>query len=418
MKVTFGFKKLLSKGKRGQIREKWKFDSKSALLAPPIVTELDNSGKKNIVFGTSDGKIYSLDRDARIDWMFNAQEHIEQAELMFFDVETAHSIQSSPNIYDINGDNKKEIVFGSEMGAVYALSSDGKLLWKFKADGSVRGAVLIKDINGDGKPEIVFGSGDNHLYILNADGKLLQKHDIGSQIESTPEVLGDKIIFGSNDGYINCIKNNGDEVWKFKTDDKVVAQPAIGKIIGDDKNYIVIGSLDHYMYVLEETGELLWKFRTGGAIYSKAALVDINNDKKLEIIFGSCDNSVYALGCNGEKIWSYETDFWVVAPVIVTDIDKDGHLEIIAGSYDHNIYILDAKGNYMLDYVPGLSGVMQQTGSYSDVVTSEPGKVTGKKIWQYQADGVVVGCAFIDDNKNIIVNTRPGKVNNLEHLEG
>jgi len=415
VKITFGLKRLLGKGKRGQIKEKWKFDSKTSLLAPPIICDFANTGQKNIVFGTNDGKIYSLDKDGAVKWVFDAKEQVDQVELMFFDVETANSIQSSPNIYDLNGDGKKEVVFGSEMGVVYAVNHQGKALWKFKADGSVRGSVVIKDINNDGKAEVIFCSGDTHLYILSAHGELLQKHEIGAQIESTPGTIGDKIIFGCNDGTIHCITQAGHEIWTFKTEGKVVAQPAIGKIFGDEKNYIVIGSLDHYLYTLNLEGELVWKFKTDGAIYSRATLADINRDKKLEIIFGSCDNNVYALQCTGEKIWSYETDFWIVAPVIVDDIDKDGNLEIIAGSYDHNIYILDAKGNYMLDYVPGLSGVMQQAGSYTDVMTSEPGKVTGKKIWQYQADGVVVGCAFIEETKNIIVNTRPGKVNNLEH---
>ncbi|MBU0471678.1 MAG: PQQ-binding-like beta-propeller repeat protein [Nanoarchaeota archaeon] len=417
MKVAFGFKKLLNKGKRGQIQEKWKFDSKSSLLAPSIVADLDNSGKKHILFGTNDGKIYALDKEANVKWMFNAQEQVDDVELMFFDVETAHSIQSSPNIYDINGDGKKEIVFGSEMGTVYALSFEGELIWKFKAGGSVRGGVIIGDVNEDRKPEIIFGSGDGHIYILNNEGQLIEKYEMGSNIESTPNIIGEKIIFGTNDGHIYCIKHTGEELWKYKTEGKITAQPSIGKIFGDEKNYVIIGSLDQHMYAFDEQGELIWKYKTDGAIYSKAALADINNDKKLEIIFGSCDNNVYAISCTGEKIWSYETDFWIVAPVIVDDIDKDGELEIIAGSYDHNIYILDAKGNYMLDYVPGLSSVLQQTGSYSDVVTTEPGKIVGKKIWQYQADGVVVGCAFIDDEKNIVVNTRPGKINNLQHQE-
>ena len=200
----------------------------------------------------------------------------------------------------------------------------------------------------------------------------------------------------------------------MKTNGKVVAQPAISQILEDSIHYTIIGSIDQNLYMINESGEVVWKFKTGGAIYSRVSLADIDNDKKTEIIFGSCDNNVYALRSNGDKMWSYETDFWVVAPVIVGDIDNDGHLEIIAGSYDHNIYILDARGKYMLDYIPGLAGVMQQTGSYSDIMTSEPGKIIGKKIWQYQTEGVVVGCAFVNET-NIIVNTRTGKVNDLMH---
>jgi outer membrane protein assembly factor BamB len=178
---------------------------------------------------------------------------------------------------------------------------------------------------------------------------------------------------------------------------------------------VVIGSSDHILYVLDDAGELFWEYKTQGAILAKACLSDINNDNKLEIIFGSCDNNVYALTPDGEKMWSYETDFWIVSEPIVEDIDDDGKKEIIIGSYDHNLYVLDSEGSYILDYMPGLGGVVHQTGHYSSIITQEPGKVTGKKIWQFKTEGIIVGCAYIPEDKSIVVNTKPGLVNDLVH---
>jgi len=413
MKVTFGLKKNPEVRKSGQLKQKWDFNTESTLLAPPIIYEHKKEGRKSIVFGTKEGKIYSLDKDSKVNWIFDAEESTDDLELMFLDVDTANSIQSPPNIHDLTGDGNKEIVFGSERGAIYAINHEGKQIWKYMSEGSVRGGVIIKDIDMDGKPEVIFGSGDKHLYILTHDGKLKKKIEIGSGIESTPEIIGTKILIGTNEGELHCLKSNGETDWVFKTEGKIAAQASVGKIKGTEEELIVVGSTDHYMYMLNQDGEMIWKYKTNGAIYSKAALADINRDKKLEIIFGSCDNKVYALDHKGDHIWSYETDFWVVAPVIVTDLDDDGKLEIVAGSYDHNLYILDAKGNYIMDYIPGLAGVMQQTGSYTDVITSEPGKTVGKKIWQYQTEGVVVGCAMIPDSGEIVVNTKPGKIKNL-----
>jgi len=416
MKITFGLRKILGQ-KSGQIKKKWAYDAQSTLVAPPTVCNLGNQDQKNIIFGTKEGKIFLMNKDSQVQWVFDAKEQVDQVELMFLDVETANSIQSPPNIYDIDGDGKKEILFGSEMGFVYALNYEGKPIWKFNAEDAIRGGLIIKDIDGDGKQEIIFGSSDRNIYILSNKGKLIEKIEIEEEIESTPEILGNKIIFGTNKGTIHCIRTDGEKLWTFQTNEKIIAQPSIGKIQGDENNYIIIGSQDQRLYCLSEQGEEMWNFKTDGAIYSKAALADINNDKKLEIIFGSCDNKVYALDSKGEQIWSYETNFWVVAPVIVTDIDNDGKLEIIVGSYDHNLYILDAKGNYMLNYVPGLSGVMQQTGSYSEIATSEAGVTVGKKLWQYQTEGIIVGCAVIDEDKEIIINTEKGSVDNLKFEE-
>ncbi|HEY9705290.1 MAG TPA: PQQ-binding-like beta-propeller repeat protein, partial [Allocoleopsis sp.] len=124
---------------------------------------------------------------------------------------------------------------------------------------------------------------------------------------------------------------------------------------------------------------------------------------------------VYAIDSNGKKLWNYETDFWIVTSPIIADLDGDGKLEIVVGSYDHNIYVLDSEGSYVLDYVPGVSGIVSQTGHSGEAITSGPGKTKGKKIWQYKTDGVVVGCAYLSGEKNLIVNTESGSIKDLIH---
>ena len=418
-KITFGFKKL-SKKRSGRIDLKWDFDAQSAISSPPLVADIDNDGKKEIVFGTKKGKLFVLDADSGIKWFYDSNEKVDEVELMFLDTDTVSSIEAPPNVGDINGDGRNEIVFGTELGTIYVLDDKGKLLWKYKAGGPVRGQILLYDLYEDDDVKIIFGCYDSKLYVLNNKGKLVWRFDAGSPVQSTPGIMHKEkpcIVFGADDGKVFCVDRKGDMRWEFKTKDKIFAQPAIGKLFGDDRLFIVIGSNDHYLYVLDEAGELFWNYKTEGAILAKACLADINDDKKLEIFFGSCDNNVYALSPQGDRLWSYETDFWVASEPMVKDIDGDGKKEVIVGSYDHNIYVLDSEGSYVLDFVPGISGVVQQAGHYSDIITQEPGKVAGKKIWQFRTDGIIVGCAYIPDNKSIVVNTKPGKVNDLVHKD-
>ena len=418
-KITFAFKKL-SKKRSGRIDMKWDFDAQSSITSPPLVADIDGDGKKEIVFGTKQGKLFVLDLNSQIKWFYDSNEKVDEVELMFLDTEGVSSIYASPNVADIDGDGKKEIVFGTELGVVYVLNDKGKLVLKYKAGGPIRGQVLLYDLYEDDDVKVIFGCDDNKLYVLNSKGKLVWRFDAGSPIGSTPGIMHKEkpmIIFGANDGHVFCVNKQGDLVWKFKTKDKVFAQPAIGKLFNDDRIFIVIGSNDQRLYVLDEAGELFWDFKTQGAILAKACLADLNNDKKMEIVFGSCDNNVYALTPYGDKLWSYETDFWVANEPIVEDIDGDGRKEVIVGSYDHNVYVLDSEGSYVLDYMPGLSGVVHQAGHYSDIISKDPGKVTGKKIWQFKTDGVIVGCAYIPDDKSFVVNTKPGKVNDLVHKQ-
>lgn len=419
-KITFAFKKLAKK-RVGRLDRRWDFDAQSSIASPPLIADIDGDGKKEIIFGTKKGKLFVLDSDSGIKWFYDSTEKVDEVELMFLDVDNASSIHAPPNVADINGDGRNEVVFGTELGVVYMLDDKGKLLWKFKAEGPIRGQILLYDLYEDDDIKVIFGCGDNKLYVLNSAGKLVWRFDAGSPIQSTPAIMHKekpRIVFGADDGQVICVSSKGDMVWRFKTKDKIFAQPAIGNLFNDDRIFVVIGSSDHHIYALDEAGELFWDYKTEGAVLAKACLADINNDKKLEILFGSCDNNVYALSPSGDKLWSYETDFWIASEPVVEDIDGDGKKEVVVGSYDHNVYVLDSEGSYVLDYVPGLSGVVQQAGHYSDIITQEPGKVAGKKIWQFRTDGLIVGCAYIDHDKSIVVNTKPGKVDDLVHKRG
>ena len=406
--------KKLSGKKLGKIEKKWVFDIPSSISSSPIAAEI-TKGKVGIAFGTHDGKMYMLGDDAKIKWLYSIQEKIDEIQQMFLDEETAKSIYASPTFADINKDGKKELLFGSDIGKFYALNSLGKLLWNFKTNGEIRSSALVQD------NMIIFGSNDKNLYTLNSKGKLLWKFKADSGIESSPAILKGKktqIIFGSNNGKIYSLNTKGKLLWQFKTNGKITAKPAIGDIYANKKNYIVIGSADNNIYALNENGKLEWLYETEGRICSKACLADINNDKKLEIIFGSCDDNIYCLSCKGSKIWSYETDFWVVATPLVLDIDNDGKLEVIAGSYDNTVYVLDAEGMFLLDYMPGVSGVTQQPGHYHDLITSEPGGYVGKKLWEYKTEGMIVGSTFITNNKKqkeMIIGIKKGKLDNLTY---
>jgi outer membrane protein assembly factor BamB len=405
--------KKLSGKRLGKIEKIWVFDASSSLSCSPIADEI-SKGQFGIIFGTQDGKIYHLGEDAKIKWFYSIKEKIDEIQQMFLDEETANGIYSSPTIADINNDGKKEILFGSDIGIFYALNSSGKLLWKFKTGGEIRSSPVF--FNG----MIIFGSNDKKLYALNPKGKILWKFKADSEIESDPCFIKGKksqIIFGSNDGTIYSLNSKGKLIWQFKTKGKITAKPAIGDIYGNKKKYIVVGSADNKLYVLDDKGKLNWTYETEGRICSQACLADINNDGKLEILFGSCDDNIYCISCSGSKIWSYETDFWIVASPIVIDLDNDGKLEVIAGSYDGSVYVLDAEGSFLLEYMPGISGITQQPGHYDDVITTKPGNYIGKKIWEYKTEGMIIGSTLINGKKakQIIVGIKDGKIDNLSY---
>jgi len=394
---------------------KWRFDSQSHLLASPTIADLDGDGREEVLLGTYDGRLICLDSSSVVKWVFKVQENVSLKESLFLDQDLMFCIHASPTVADVDGDGRLEVVFGTESGGVYVLDDAGRLKWKFAAGGPVRGSVLTHDLLKDGKKVLVFGALDGFLYVVDSKGRLLWRFNAEAPIQSSPSVLEDKgvmFFFGTDDGSVCAVSEEGRLLWRFKTEDKVLAQPVVGELY-KGSTFIIVGSTDYSLYVLSLKGNLCWSFRTEGSIISRATLADVDGDGTLEIIFGSCDNNVYALTAEGDKLWSFEADFWIASAPMVTDVNGDGHLEVVVGSYDHKVYILDGRGSYSLDFVPGLSGVVNQAGGHTELLTRESGQVVGKKLHEVKLDGMVVGCGWSSVEKSLVVNTKIGKVDEV-----
>lgn len=408
----FNLQKAMSQHK-GRVFEKWVFDAHSPLLSSASIADIDGDGNPEVIFGTKEGMIHCLDHESKEKWRYSMGETVSGEDAYFYDLEKLHAVSNEPAIADLNADGKKEVVFGADDGFVYALSGTGKLLWKFEVGGMIKSKPKVIDIDNDGFPEVIVTSTAKKLCIISHDGKSIASYDTPVGSQATPGILRGKdgkqtiIVFGLDDGSLHAVNTKEEQLWTFKTGEKITAEP----VFVDDM--ILVGSWDGSLYALNMQGECRWRFRTQGAIYNKAVVGDINNDKKKEIVFGSCDNSVYALTLDGEKLWSYETDFWVMAHPVLHDIDNDGNVEVIVGSFDSKMYVLEGSGSYEMDYVPGISGIMHQAGHYADLLSSAPGDRQGKSIWQYKTKGMIVGCSLLDDE--LVLNVKSGFVDALNH---
>jgi outer membrane protein assembly factor BamB len=245
-----------------------------------------------------------------------------------FPVIVGDIILSSPALEDINGDGKKEAVFGTDKGNVHAISHEGQDIPGFPImlNDVVRSSPAIGDLDGDEAPEIAVGCDDGMLYAFEGDGSMLSG-------------------------------------FPCQTSGAISSSPTIGDIDGDERPEIIVGSADGGIYAWHHDGSNVCGFPliTGGEVWSSPALGDLNQDGRPEIAVGFlyvCKGLVqclrdYELGGSGGKIYSLdgngsllagfpkslsENDNIGYSSPMICDMDQDGNMEVVmAGSY--GIYV-------------------------------------------------------------------------------
>jgi len=115
---------------------------------------------------------------------------------------------------------------------------------------------------------IYVGSNDSYLYALTADGRLLWKYQTGGEVFSSPAVGADGTVYvGSLDEKLYAVDSNGRLKWSYSTKGMVFSSPAIDESSGT----IYIGSSDGYLYALDlDSGRKKWSVLLEGTVSSPA----------------------------------------------------------------------------------------------------------------------------------------------------
>lgn len=218
------------------------------------------------------------------------------------------------------------LFFGSGDGYVYALSKDGTLKWKFLTSDGIDSSPAISDKQGNvvwsfkntsdsmrtvSEGILYIGSWDNNVYALTLEGKELWRYRTnGPIVFSGPEMGNATVYIGCFDGHLYALDAlSGSLKWKFRTKMPITAHP----VIHDDTIYVC--STDNCLYAVSPEGQELWKFLTGGYL---AAAATIHSER---IYFGSWDCYLYALSLPDHEVaWKFKTGKLESVPVDAVSI--------------------------------------------------------------------------------------------------
>jgi hypothetical protein len=282
------------------------------------LADLDNDSKLEVVLAHNCYGIDIIDADSnKIKKTFPANHDI-----------------SALLVQDVNGDGKKEIIYGDgQWGSVHCLNSvTGEELWSVENPGYGVTNINVADLDKDGNLELIWAagyndSGDDYLYVYDLKNKTTDWRN--------------KYIFGP----FTVVKTgdiNGDHI------DDIVS---IGEIYND---------LDYMKAIIVidgSTGKLLWEDNNliNNDEFGDFSIKDINNDGFGEIVVACNGGGTRFLIVNGKDFsYKYISSMYPVQSIgtmLIEDVNNDGKLEIVAAN-PANIFLVNPYNWSILKTIP------------------------------------------------------------------
>lgn len=226
----------------------WRYGTLENNEPYPVITDIDNDGNLECIFGSIDGCIHCLDAgtgvvkwktllgsgngvdcfgssgdvdgDGRVEYITNSRD----GRTFYLDGDTGNikykstdwsvwstsETNSRATIFDYKG--QKAVVFGGLAGWMYCLDGTGETIWRQWNGAIIRASAEVFDLNNDGRLEIVVADMMGTVKILDIDGNELTQINMKGSVEGTP-LVGDldgdgnvEIVLCSMDGYIKMFR--------------------------------------------------------------------------------------------------------------------------------------------------------------------------------------------------------------------
>lgn len=324
------------------------------VFASPVLYDLLDDGRLEILISSMDGQVHLFDADAN--------------PLPGWPQMTAAGLRTSPGVGDIDGDKLLDVVVGATDGMVYAWGLNGDLKEGFPVDlgGPIKSVCNVFDISGGPETEIIVHSGDSVLHVLDGSGLALPgwPQSLGGApdnfdswiLGSSPVVydLGNgnlQLGVGSTAGKVHLFNVDGSSVssWPADTGDWVYSSITPVDLVGDSALEVVAGSGDNKLYAWTSQNELLPGFPVtlDGGIVGNVAAADLTGNGDLDLVATTYAGSVYAVDARGRILdgWPRQAQSAIIASPLLVDADGDGSLEVIVASRDNWLYTWRADGS-------------------------------------------------------------------------
>ncbi|MCC7301230.1 MAG: hypothetical protein IT233_01175 [Bacteroidia bacterium] len=179
-----------------------------------------------------------------------------------WEAETEYEVHMKPWLLMNHTNGTKDVLIQDDSATISLWSNTGKLLWKKKLDGMIRGNVQQIDIYGNDKLQLVFNT-DHRLHLLDRNGKYLDGFPVNLPSPATaPLAVFDyeknhdyRLVLPLADRKIMnyTIRGIPADKWKPLLPDKQISLPL---------RHLRSGGKDH-LFAVDEGGKVYWMNRRG-----------------------------------------------------------------------------------------------------------------------------------------------------------
>jgi len=332
------------------------FTSSDYTIYTPALGDVDNDGDLDVVAVSNSGIVYALDgSNGNLIWRFN----------------TTVFVYTSPALADFNNDSYVDVVIGSENGTIFALNGrTGAILWKQNVNVWVL-SVGLGDVNNDKIPDIIIGGtsfigslggvSNGAVYVL--DGKT------GNKIWEYKDVLAVSVVAFddiNNDGSLEAVVGawnglfvfegeSGNLIWKNDSISSIVSL-TVGDVTGDEFPDVLVLCVEVssqsniatnavLVAVNGTNGCTIWSYSLSYDYYyplrrGTIVLGDVNFDNNPDVLVGG-NNTIYALsGVKGDLLWTYIRESGFLE-LALGDVDNDNQIELVATAHKNEVFALD-----------------------------------------------------------------------------
>ncbi len=275
------------------------------------------------------------------------------------------------------------VLVGDQMGRLYALNpQDGQVLWTFDA---MSEQPFVAEVTTDGRALFVPHSSGT-LYALDSQGKVLWTFTASGPLWAGAPVLGDRLLLPGMDHNLYALSTNqGRLLWQVGLDAALGAAPLL------HETTVFVPTYGAGLYAVDaDTGRVLWRALEDQWLWHTPVL----GDGRLYV--GTLQGTLYALDpATGQVQWQRLLD----APIAVAPAWDDRTQRLYAVTEAGSLWVLDGAGGEPLNRfnredwekklytspVPTPQGVLLVVNENPpQVVLLEP--MTGQVQWQFSGE--------------------------------